>query len=334
MTSEAWEKAGLIAIQTRDASLDGHLWYGVLSTGVYCRPSCPSPAAHPENLRFFQSSDQAMQAGFRACKRCHPDQVAPYPPWLERAVDALSMGVSPGDTAVQVGVSPAALTRAMQRWLGVAPKAMAQFCLTQSFVDLRAQGHSVLNASLMAGFASEASMRRGVLRWLGLSPSRLAEPLTLSWGLSAMPLGWLLVALSPRGVAFAAMGDRPGPLLADLAERFPSAQLAPMNEACGDALQALASGQAVNLPLDLSATAFRMQVWQALQAIEPGQPLHYAQLAQQIGSPKAARAVGSACAANPVCLSVPCHRVVPATGGLGGYRWGQWRKAWLLAMES
>ena len=337
MTISAWEKAGQIAIRTRDASMDGYLWYGVLTTGVYCRPSCPSPTAKPEHLRFFRASDDAIQAGFRACKRCHPDQVAGYPEWLEQAVVQLSAGNMPGQVADALGIQPATLSRGLERWLGVGAKDLQQFCLTQDYVAARARGHSVLHAALMAGFASEASMRRGVHRWLGLRPSETDQALTLSWGIAAIELGLLLVALSPKGVAFAAMGDRPGPLLQDLAERFPSACLAPMSPAAGQVLDHFAQGlyrQRLPLPLDLSGTPFQMRVWQALQSVPAGHPIHYAQLAEQIDAPKAARAVGTACASNPICLSVPCHRVIPASGGLGGYRWGQWRKAWLLESES
>ncbi len=334
MTSEAWQKAGRVAIQTRDASIDGHLWYGVLSTGIYCRPSCPLPEAKSEHLRFFSSPAQALEAGFRACKRCLPDQVEPYPSWLVTAVDLLGQGTSPGQCAQLLSIAPATLTRGFQRWLGVSPKAFVDCCLTQQCVQLRAHGHGVLEAAMMAGFGSEAGMRRSVVRWLGLSSSEQPQACKLSWGLTAMSLGWLVVALSPRGVAFAGLGQTPGQVLADLGQRFPNAYLEPMSDACGEALRQIARRQQLNLPLDLDGTSFRMRVWRALQQIPAGQPLHYAELAQQIGAPKAARAVGSACAANPVCLSVPCHRVIPASGGLGGYRWGQWRKAWLLETES
>ena len=317
--------------------MDGHLWYGVVSTGIYCRPSCPSPEAKPEHLRFFRSPEGAVQAGFRPCKRCQPDHVAAYPQWLAPAVESLSQGQAANSVAEGLGIRPETLSRGMNRWLGVSPKTLQQFCLTQAFVECRAQGHSVLNAALMAGFASEASLRRNLHRWLGLRPSETTDLLPLAWGLAAVELGWLLVAVSPKGLAFAAMGDQPGPLLADLAQRFPNAVLAPMSAETGQVLDHLANGlysSALPVPLDLAGTAFRLRVWQALQSIPAGDPIHYAELAARIESPKAARAVGSACAANPVCLSVPCHRVIPAGGGLGGYRWGEWRKAWLIESES
>ena len=314
--------------------MDGYLWYGVVTTGVYCRPSCSSPAALPDNLRFFRSTEAARHAGFRACKRCHPDQLCAYPSWLIPAVDLLGKGQATGQVAAQLDLAAETLTRGLHQWLGVSPKALQQFCLTEAFLTAQSQGHGVLESAMLSQFGSEVSARRAVARWLGATPTEIGSEWVLSWGLAAMELGWLLVATSPKGVAFAAMGDTPGELLAQLAQRFPNARLAPMNELAGQALAELSDTfDTQQLPLDLQGTPFRMHIWKALQSIEPSAPIHYAELAQRVDSPKAARAVGSACAANPVCLSVPCHRVIPAGGGLGGYRWGTWRKAWLLAFE-
>lgn len=333
MTIQAWEKAAQIAIASRDESMDGYLWYGVVTTGIYCRPSCPSPAARPDNMRIFRTPEAASQAGFRPCKRCQPDELVPFPAWLGQAVGGLCQGQTPGQVADDCSVNPATLSRALQRWLGVSPKALQQFAKTEHFVTLRSQGQGVLEASVMAGFANESSARREVKSWLGLTPRQVRQALTLSWGVVRIELVWLLVAVSPQGVAFAGLGETPQGILADLYDRYPQAQLSSMDAQCQQALEQIARRQALNLPLHVDATAFRMRVWQALQEIPAGQPLHYGELARQIGSPGASRAVGSACAANPICLSIPCHRVLPASGGLGGYRWSPWRKAWLLKTE-
>ncbi|QGG79663.1 methylated-DNA--[protein]-cysteine S-methyltransferase [Litorivicinus lipolyticus] len=337
-SEQAWAVAGQVALATRDPSIDGHLWYGVMTTGVYCRISCPSPAPKPDNTRFFSSPSAALAAGFRACKRCHPDQLVPMPPYLERAMGALAKGVSPTQTAARLGIAPATLSRAFKRWLGFSPKQLELFAKTDRFKARMLDGQGVMRAALDAGFNDDKALYRSASTYVGMTPGAYGGDRLLTFGLAAVPLGWLLVAMHRHGLVFAGLGGTPGEVMLDLLRRFPNARLAPMDEAAGDALQTLsgqlAGGPWQSIPVELAATAFRLRVWHALRDIAPGQTLNYAELAARLDSPTAARAIGSACAANPICLSIPCHRVLPKSGGLGGYYWRPWRKAFLLALES
>lgn len=344
MTSQklnnAWLAAGRAGLATRDASLDGHLWYGVLSTGIYCRISCPSPRPKPENTRFYRDPAAAARDGFRACKRCLPDQTVPMPAYLAEAADALCKGVTPAQTAARVGVAPATLTRAMQRWLGVSPKDLKLFSQTDRFQQRLAQGHSVLASAVDAGFSDDKAIYRTLKDYLAMTPGRSrSRPVELSFGVAAVELGWLLVAFKDDRVAFAGLGQTPGEVMQDLLVRFPNAALAPVSDVAGDAIAALAkslNGQAPwhVWPVDVASTAFRLKVWSALQQVPAGETRTYAQLAAAIGAPRSARAVGNACANNPVCFAIPCHRVLPQSDGQGGYFWRPWRKAFLLAMEA
>ena len=341
MTSKsdaAWVAAGRCALKTRDASLDGRLWYGVVTTGVYCRISCPSPAPKPEHLRFFSAPSAALAAGFRGCERCRPDDLVPLPPYLERAMDALVKGVSPTQTAARLGIAPATLSRTFKRWLGFTPKQLELFAKTDRFKARLLDGQGVLGAALDAGFNDDKALYRSASAYVGMRPGAFGDDLLLGFGLAAVPLGWLLVLTSASGLVFAGLGETPGEVMADAVRRYPNARLAPLDERTGDALQALSAQLAgapwQALPIDVAGTGFRLRVWQALREIAPGQTLTYAELAARLQSPKAARAIGSACAANPVCLSIPCHRVLPKSGGQGGYFWRPWRKAYLLSLES
>lgn len=334
----AWEAAGRLAVQSRDASLDGHLWYGVLSTGVYCRPSCPSPPAKPENLRFFRTVQAAEQSGFRPCKRCKPQTLNPWPDYLVDALGQLE-SLTVGQAAEAVGVSPAHLTRSFEQWLGFSPKQFQLFTRTERFVAARAQGQGVLDAALAAGFASDGPLYHAAKPFMNLSPRQLPHftgPLAFS--IAPCSLGWLLLVLSDKGAVFAGLGNTPGEVLRDCLVRFPQAQYGPATPESGQYLEQLTAfvdraGAWPSLPVDVASSAFRLRVWQALRDLPAGSAVTYAALAAATNNPKAARAVGSACAANPVCLAVPCHRVVPAAGGTGQYFWQPWRKAWLLEME-
>ena len=338
--NNAWLAAGREGLASRDRTLDGHLWYGVLTTGVFCRISCPSPQPKPENTRFYRDPAQAKAEGFRACKRCQPEELVPLPSYLPEAMDALCKGVTPAQTAARVGVAPATLTRAFNRWLGFGPKDLKLFSQSDRFQTRLEQGHSVLASAIDAGFSDDKAIYRTVADYLPASPARArGQDKVFSFGLAAVNLGWLLVAVDGTRLVFAGLGETPNDVMMDLLNRFPSAVLAPMTDEAGDTLNQMVQGLNGQLawsalPYDAAATAFRLKVWKALQTIAPGQTLSYGELAEQIGSPKAARAIGSACASNPICFSIPCHRVLPQSGGQGGYFWRPWRKAYLLAMES
>ena len=337
-SEQAWEAAGQVAVSQRDASLDGHLWYGVVTTGIYCRPSCPSPPAKPENLRFFRNTKDAESQGFRACKRCLPQSLTGLPSYLPDALDRLSAN-SVAQVAEQVGVSAAHLTRVFEQWLGFSPKQFQLFARADAFQRLREQGVAVLDAALQAGFSSDGPVYKSAKPMLVHSPrtlERFSQPLTFS--IAPCSLGWLLAAWSDKGLVFSGLNNTPGGALEDCLSRFPNAEFIACNAHGGAWVEQLvafldAQGPWPDLPIDVAGSAFRLRIWQALRDLPAGQRVTYRTLADSAGQPKAARAVGSACASNPVCLAVPCHRVVPASGGSGQYFWQPWRKAWLLEME-
>ena len=333
------------AVRTRDATADGRFFYAVLTTGIFCYPSCAARPARPENLRFFATAEAASQAGYRPCLRCRPD----LPPRAERdarmvtqacrAIDAGAFDLS--RHAADAGTSAAQFARAFRRIAGVTPTAY-EAARRQRVVEagLRA-GAPVTDTLYAAGFGSSGRFYEAAPAMLGMTPTAWragGAGQTLHHACAESWLGRVLVAVTARGVCAILIGDDDAALLADLAARFPKAALAPAGEA-----QAALVRQAVrtveqpdaahSLPLDISGTAFQRRVWQALQAIPAGGTRTYAELAATLGMERGARAVAAACAANRLAVAVPCHRVVGGDGGLAGYRWGLARKRRLLDRE-
>ena len=342
--SESPDEARWRAVRRRDAAADGRFVYAVRTTGVYCRPSCPSRPARRENVSFHGTPAAAEAAGFRPCRRCRPD--GPPDTHADRAVreacERIHAATTPPDLAtlaLATGYSPAHFQRLFKARVGLSPK---QYALARRKARLRAAlsgARSVTDAIYAAGFSasSRAYADGGAL---GMSPARYrkgAAGESIRFTAARSSLGPLLVAATARGVCMIEFGD-PGRLVAELARRFPRAQIAP-----GDAeLAALvrrvvalveAPGVRSELPLDIRGTAFQERVWRALTRIPPGETVTYSELARRVGRPAAARAVAQACAANALAVAVPCHRVVRRGGGASGYRWGLARKQALLARE-
>jgi AraC family transcriptional regulator of adaptative response/methylated-DNA-[protein]-cysteine methyltransferase len=339
------------AVLERDRTADGMFVYAVHSTGVYCRPSCPSRRPRRERVSFFDASDAAKRAGFRACKRCTPDATAAADPWIEkvrRATVYLSNvdGHLPLEQlAARIGGSPYHLQRNFKRIVGVSPREYADACRLTDVKRRLRRGGDVTAAMFDAGYGSSSRFYERAAPKLGMSPSTYrkgGEGLRIGYAIVDSPLGRLLVAASDRGVCsvtFAAGAASDATLVGALKEEYSAAtleadagSLAKWTEAI---LEHLHGRQPrLDLPLDIQATAFQWQVWQALTAIPYGETRTYGEVARAIGKPAAVRAVARACAANPVALAIPCHRVVPAAGGTGGYRWGAARKKTLLSGES
>ena len=340
------------AVQTRSRASDGQFVYAVSSTGIYCRPSCPSRRPRRDRVAFFETPEGAREAGFRACKRCHPnDAVTPADPWIEkirRACVYLSNVTghpSLATLAARLGGSPYHLQRNFKRLVGVSPREYAEAIRLRNVKGRLRQAGDITGAMLDAGYGSSSRFYERAVPKLGMAPSvyrRGGAGMAIRFTIVDSPnasLGRLLVAATPRGVCAVAMGSSDVELTGALSREFPSAAIAADAGALKQwtrAILAHLTGRQprLDLPLDVQATAFQWQVWQALAAIPYGETRTYAQVASSIGRPKAVRAVARACATNPVALAIPCHRVVPTAGGEGGYRWGVARKKALLKGEA
>lgn len=335
------------AVLARDAGADGRFVYAVRSTGVYCRPSCAARTPRPENVSFHASPAAAEAAGFRPCRRCRPD----LPPLAERQaslvadlcrrIEVAEAVPSLAELAAAAGLSASHLQRVFKAATGVTVRAYAAALRAGRLRQSLGTADSVTAALYGAGYGSSSRFYSEASQRLGMTPRRYRQGgtgLRLRFAVGACSLGALLVAASDRGLCAIALGDEPEPLLQELQDRFPRAELVG-----GDAdfetwmaqvvgfVEAPATG--LDLPLDLQGTLFQLRVWQALQAIPAGSTVTYAQLSERLGLPRAVRAVAGACAANPVAVAIPCHRVVRTDGGLAGYRWGIERKRALLDRE-
>jgi len=334
-------------VLARDAAADGHFVYAVRSTGIYCRPSCPSRRAKPGNVTLYASAAQAEAAGFRPCRRCNPRGASPAqanaaliaaacrqiedaetPPSLQALADA-------------AGLSPFHFHRRFKAATGLTPRAYAAAHRAGRLRSRLDQGDSVTGAIYAAGFSSNSRFYEGADAMLGMTPSAWRKGgagVEIRFALGQCTLGAILVAQSRRGICAIALGDDPDILLRDFQDRFPAAELIG-GDAAFETLVARvvglveAPGIGLDLPLDIRGTAFQQRVWQALRQIPPGSTASYAQIARRIGAPQASRAVAAACAANEIAVAIPCHRVLRSDGALSGYRWGVARKRALLDRE-
>ncbi len=338
------------AVASRDQKFDGAFVYGVVTTGVYCRPSCASRPAKPENLRFFATPDAAERTGLRACKRCHPRDLdggtTKRIKALARYIEAHAEEPLPlARLAAAAHLSPAHLQRTFKAVFGVSPKAYQDNARLGRLKSSLKAGRSVLEAINAAGFQSTSRVYGASTRSLGMTPTAYragGAGETIAYASRPTSLGPLLMAATGRGVCFAQFGASETALRRQLAEEFPRATLiaspkstSPELDAWITAFEAHLEGDAPrpDLPLDLRGTAFQIRVWRFLLSIPAGEVVSYGEVAAAIDAPKAVRAAASACAANRVAVLVPCHRVLRGDGGLGGYRWGLERKRALIDRE-
>jgi len=335
------------AVLARDKSADALFVYGVRSTGVYCRPSCPSRRPRPDRVAFYDSPNDARRAGYRACKRCRPDAQGSNDPWIEkvrRATVYLSNvdgHPSLATLASRLGGSPYHLQRNFKRLVGVSPRQYAEACRLKKVKRHLRQGQAVTTAMMDAGYGSSSRFYERAAPKLGMSPSAYRKGgagMDIRYAIVDSPLGRLLVGATTRGVCAVAMGTADADLTRSLGREYPEASIVADSGVLSKwtaAILAHLEGRRprLELPLDVQATAFQWQVWQALAAIPYGETRTYGEVARSIGRPHAVRAVARACATNPVALAIPCHRVVPSAGGTGGYRWGVPRQKAILTRE-
>jgi AraC family transcriptional regulator of adaptative response/methylated-DNA-[protein]-cysteine methyltransferase len=347
---EFWRASYWDAVNARDRSMDGVFFYAVMSTGIYCRPSCPSKRPRRENVVFFRAREAAECAGFRPCKRCKPDSA-----WDRDRRDPNAQIVEqvchyidghPDDSVTlealgrALGISPFHLQRTFKALTGITPRAYADSRRLDSLkVGLR-QGHSVTRSLYDAGYGSSSRLYERASSQLGMTPARYRKQgagVSIQYTIASTPIGKMILAATERGVCSIQFGESESALEDGLRAEYPKAEITKSERKLRNqvkTLQAIIQGKsAASLPLDIEATTFQRRVWEALQAIPRGETKSYSKIASEIGQPKASRAVARACATNPIAVAIPCHRVVREDGTMGGYRWGVERKKKLLALE-
>ena len=341
---------GLAAGTGTRPSADGLFFYAVKTTKIFCRPSCPSRRPERKNVSFYPTAEMARAAGFRACLRCEPESVERKPdPQLE-AIDKVARYFTEHtgertklkEVAKATGVAPLTILRGFKRVLGVSPREYAKAQRLAKFKErVREPKVSVTDAIYEAGFSSSSRLYEGSGAILGMTPSAMkrgGEGETIRYTFADSPLGRMLVASTAKGLCSVAFADRDEELLAELSGRFPLATLkhldAELTREVEGVLALLSeSPRALKLPLDVRMTAFQERVWKALATIPRGELKTYGEIAQEIGSPMGAMAVGQALGKNPLALVIPCHRVVAGDGAMTGWRWGVERKQALLRRE-
>jgi len=345
---KAWQQ-----VLARDTSADGQFFYAVKSTKIYCKPSCASRKPTRKNVTFFPTAAAAEAAGYRACLRCEPDRTEDKPDPQAKAIAAVAGYLKDhadertrlGDLAKATGVGRLTILRGFKRVLGVTPGEFAKEQRLAKFKDkVREPKKRVTDAIYEAGYGSSSRLYENSAVSLGMTPRVMREGgagLVIRYCIADSPLGKMLVATTDFGVCAILFGRDQAELEADLRQRFAKAQLTPARGNSGWLAEAVAfvlsqlseTPTAARFPLDVRATAFQQRVWKALQSIPRGQTRSYGELARELGKPTASRAVAAACAANPIAIAVPCHRLVGADGSLTGYRWGLDRKRKILEAE-
>jgi len=336
------------AVVERDAGADGRFYYSVATTGVFCRPSCPSRLARPEHVRFHASCEDAEKAGFRPCLRCKPGELpvaerhAAVVANICRMIEMADEVPALARLAQEASMSPFYFHRIFKATTGLTPRAYATAHRAKRVRSELVKGNNTVTSAIYdAGFNSNGRFYETSNEVLGMMPSVFragGKSMDIRFAVAESTLGALLVACSEKGVCAILLGDDPETLVRNLQDQFPKAELLG-GESGFEAMVAKVVGFVeapaigLDLPLDVRGTAFQQRVWQALRTIPVGETASYSDIAERIGAPTSVRAVARACAANTLAVAIPCHRVVRNDGGLSGYRWGVERKRSLLRRE-
>ncbi|RYX94623.1 MAG: bifunctional DNA-binding transcriptional regulator/O6-methylguanine-DNA methyltransferase Ada [Comamonadaceae bacterium] len=337
------------AVVGRDAAFGTPFVYAVRTTGVYCRPSCGARTPRPENVAFFDTGAEATAAGFRPCKRCTPDELAPQERHAQlvaelcHQIESAETEPSLQDLATAAGLSTFHLHRVFKAVTGLTPKAYARAHRAEKVrIGLSRTGGTVTQAIYDAGYNANSRFYEDSASRLGMTPKTFRSggvSATIRFAVGECSLGAILVAATDIGICAILLGDAPDALVQDLQDRFPHAELIGGDKAFEQWVAQVVGfvempKLGLHLPLDVRGTAFQQRVWKALQDIPPGSTASYGDIARRIGSPTSMRAVAAACAANALAVAIPCHRVVRSDGALSGYRWGVERKRALLDVEA
>jgi AraC family transcriptional regulator of adaptative response/methylated-DNA-[protein]-cysteine methyltransferase len=336
------------AVIGRDSRADGHFFYSVDTTGVYCRPSCAARRPGRQHVRFHATADEAERAGFRPCRRCRPKG----PSLAEQQASAVAKACNMMETAEEMprlealaaaaGMSRFHFHRVFKTLTGVTPRAYAAARRAERLRAELPRSQTVTDAIYSAGFSSSSRFYSASSAVLGMTPTRFrsgGHGAAIRFAVAACSLGSILVAATDKGICAITLGDDPDVLVRDLQDRFQNAALVGDDPEFEQLVAKVigfveAPATGLDLPLDIRGTAFQHRVWQALREIPAGQTMSYSDIARRIGAPKAVRAVAHACASNAIAVAIPCHRVVRNDGTLSGYRWGLERKQQLLEREA
>lgn len=329
----------------RDVNADGTFVLAVRTTQIYCRPSCPARRPLRRNVEFYPTGKEAERNGFRACRRCRPNEISQAAALVNRVAQSLlensEAEAGLGALARNLGTTAGTIRRAFQQVAAITPGELVQALRLQQFKRLLRAGKGITEALYETGYGSSSRVYERSNAQLGMTPATYRKGglgMKLEYTMAKSALGKVLVAATDRGVSAVYLGNGEAGLILELKAEYPKAKIAPAAHAHQEWVKEIVERIAskpprMDVPMDLQASAFQRRVWRELQRIPLGKTRTYSQVAQAVGQPTAARAVARACATNPVSIVVPCHRVVRGDGNLAGYRWGLSRKQQLLQRE-
>jgi len=341
------DKARWNAVGENNSDADGAFYYAVITTGIYCRPSCKSKIPNHNNVEYFTTCEDAEAAGYRACKRCKPAALSKAEETEQKIIHACRIieesetSIKLDDLATQVNLSPYHFHRLFKKIVGITPKQYASRHQSRRFQTNLRTSPSVTDAIYSSGYGSSGSAYDKTRDQLAMKPKAYrkgADGVTITYGVAQCFLGWLIIAATDRGICAIEFGDDPEALPEQVQSRFPNAQLNKADLGFKTLIKEVVDfiespKDTFQVPLDIQGTAFQQQVWEVLRQINPGETMSYTDVAERLGKPNAVRAVASACSSNKLAVVIPCHRIISKAGKTGGYRWGIERKKKLLQLE-